>query len=110
MDAFIKALRESDEYIQHIYLQGGCYQFHLMLCKLFDGCEPYISNKRDHVVTKWNGKLYDINGLVYNNDAYLPLKDEDLALVTQWSFAENNLLKITECPYCEEALVYGDLR
>lgn len=100
---FITALRKSDGYIEYIYTQGSCYQFHLMLSELFDGCTPYVNNEVNHVVTKRDDKFYDITGVVDGN--FRPLTKKDLRIVKKWSFANNNLLKITECPYCEEPLV-----
>lgn len=98
---FITSLRETDEYIEHIFLNGSCYRFHLLLKKLYPESIPYLSKKEDHVITKIKGRFYDITGIV-NSDGYSELKD--LKKVESWSFHNNNYLKITECPYCEEPI------
>lgn len=99
---FIKLIRESDRYIQAIYTQGGCYQFHLILKRLFSPVECLINVEKDHVVTKIGGKLYDINGIVTGE--YYPLTKEDLIKVKNWSFSKNMLISITDCPFCEEPI------
>lgn len=102
---FITALRESDEYIQHIYQCGGCYQFHLLLNKIFPGCVPLINQKKNHVVSLYDGTKYDITGIA-PHDEYFYLTDEDMGKVVEWSFSGNNLINLSECPYCEEPLLY----
>jgi hypothetical protein len=57
---FINAIRQTDRYISDIYLNGACYQFHLLLKTFFPECEPYISKEKDHVITKYAGRYYDI--------------------------------------------------
>lgn len=103
---FIDTLRGTDFYIKHIYLRGGCYQFHLLLSKMYKGCVPYISAVKDHIVTKYRGKYYDICGEIDCPDGYTKLTTDELIMVNKWSFAHNNLLLLTECPYCEEPLTF----
>lgn len=105
---FIDELRNSDEYIRHIYTQGGCYRFYVLLSKMYKGCVPYIiANKTSpHIITRYRGKYYDINGEVSNVNGYVKLKEEDIPMVEKWSFHRHNLLKITECPYCDEPITY----
>lgn len=102
---FIDSLRETDFYIEHIYLQGGCYQFHLLLAKLFKGCEPYINKSENHIITKYRGKFYDIKGIV-SGDQFRPLRKDEISRVSKWSFKDHNLIQLNECPNCEEPLVY----
>ena len=61
---FITILRESDRYIETIYLNGGCYQFHLILKTFFSDCVAYINKDKDHVITLYKGNYYDITGIV----------------------------------------------
>ena len=96
----ITALRESDKYIEVIYMNGGCYQFHLFLKSIFTYAQPYI--KESHVITRIGGWYFDIKGYVPNYDHYRRLEESDMALVESWSFAEHNTLKLTECSNCEE--------
>lgn len=101
----INALRKSDEYITIIFTEGSCYQFHLFLKKIYPGGEPYISLLRNHIVTKIEGKFYDINGIVIEREnMYSPLREHDLPMVRKWSFKKNHLLKITDCPNCDEPI------
>jgi hypothetical protein len=102
---FIRAIRKTDQYIYHIYTQGGCYQFHLLLKKLFPESEPCINHTNDHVVTLYKGKLYDINGENRSGNFRLMTVSER-RMAAKWSFADHNLLKLSECPNCEEPLTY----
>ena len=103
---FIDELRVSDEYIHHIYTKGGCYRFHVLLTKMFRNCTPYISPQKDHIITRYRGKYYDIFGLVDCLDGYRKLQENEVEMVSKWSFRKNNLLKLHECPNCDEPLTY----
>lgn len=103
---FINSLRESDFYIEHIYTQGGCYQFYLILSKMYKGCIPYISKRKNHIITRYKGKYYDIYGEVKCIEGYTKLTNDELIMVSEWSFAKNNLLMLKECPHCEEPLIF----
>lgn len=99
----INALRESDPYIKTIYSEGGCYRFHLMLKEIWPDAMPVINATNDHVGSLIDGEVYDIDGIVKWN--YRDMDDSDIELAEGWSFAENNMLQIGECPMCEEPLV-----
>ena len=104
MEQFIKIIRNSDQYIEAIYTEGGCYQFHLILKHLFPSSEPWINASRDHVVTKYKGKLYDITGEV-KNGRYTEMNDIDIIRSEGWSFCRTKALQISECPACEEPII-----
>ena len=111
--SFIDELRSTDRYIRHIYTKGGCYKFHLLLSKMYKGCVPYISHSKDHIITRYRGKFYDINGAVKCIspkvnciDGYVPLGKSDIPMVEDWSFHKNNLIVLKECPHCDEPLIY----
>ena len=106
IDFFIENLRESDSYIRHLFLNGSCYRFHLLLSKFFPGCEPWINEEKTHIITKYRGKFYDITGEV-PSDGFKPLESKEVERVEKWSFQKTNLIKIGECPFCEEPLVYN---
>lgn len=96
----ITRIRESDPYIEMIYLQGGCYKFHEILKGIFLEAEPYINEEKNHVVTKIDGNYYDITGHVKGE--YQSLESEkDIKLCKSWSFSKNYFLT-KECTYCEE--------
>lgn len=99
---FIDSLRETDPYISAIYLNGGCYQFHLLLKKFAPECESRINQERNHIVTKFKGKFFDINGIA--KGGFYPLDYSDLLRVSKWSFHKNRLINLGECPQCEEPL------
>ena len=110
---FIDELRSTDRYIKHIYTEGGCYKFHLLLSKMYKGCVPYISHSKDHIITRYKGKFYDINGAVKCIspkvnciDGYVPLGKSDIPMVEDWSFHKNNVIVLKDCPHCDEPLIY----
>lgn len=102
----IKALRNSDNYIETIFMNGSCYKFHLFLKSIYPKSKAFIHVDGDHIVTKINGSLFDIRGKIDSKFKcfYKPLHDEDIEIVKKWSFHANNLLKITECPACDEPI------
>jgi hypothetical protein len=103
---FIEQLNISDEYIRHIYTKGGCYKFHVLLSRMFKGCIPYINQDKNHIITRYKGKFYDINGTVSDYCDYKKLPVKCVPYVMSWSFYKNNMLKLKDCPHCEESLVY----
>ena len=99
----IDSIRETDQYIADIYLNGGCYQFHLMLKKFAPDCEARITKEKNHIVTYFKGKHFDITGIVEGQ--FDPLNSREIEMASKWSFAKNNALKICECPVCGEPIV-----
>jgi hypothetical protein len=99
---FISALRQTDRYIEMIYLNGACYQLHLLLKKYAD-CEPLINPEKNHVVTKFKGKLFDITGEV--KGAYQPMTDEDIEIASKWSFRRTKMIQLGECQVCQEPIL-----
>ena len=104
IQSFISELNHTDEYIHHIYSKGGCYKFHVLLSKMYKGCVPYTNG--DHIITRYKGKYYDIYGEVDNQDGFRKLLDREIPIVSKWSFRKHNLLKLDECPNCDEPLIY----
>ena len=98
-ESLIKALRETDGYIKIIYLNGGCYQFYRFLKAVYPKAEPYISQDKQHIVTKIGSRFYDITGRVHGE--YYPLIGEDTEMCEKWTFAGRNWL-YRECPNCGE--------
>ena len=101
---FINALRQTDRYIEMIYMNGACYQFHLLLKTFFPESKPYISKEKDHVITKYAGRNYDITGEVSGN-WYTPMTESEIDMASGWSFHRTKVLQIGECPHCEEPIV-----
>lgn len=99
---FINTLRNSDRYIESIYMQGGCYQFHLVLKTIFPKATPYFNKRKNHVVTKINGIYYDIKG-IYTGEV-LPIIESDIKEIESWSFSRTMSLSLGECPVCEEPI------
>lgn len=59
---FIKTVRESFGNADYVYLNGSCYHFYKILKQVFPKAEAYFNS--DHVITKIDGKYYDITGVV----------------------------------------------
>jgi hypothetical protein len=101
---FINSIRQTDQYIEMIYMNGACYQFHLMLKKFAPECEPYISKEKNHVITKYAGRYYDITGEVSGN-WYTPMTESEIEMASRWSFHRTKVIQIGECPACGEPIV-----
>lgn len=99
----INSIRETDRYIADIYLNGGCYQFHLMLKKFAPDCEARITKEKNHIVTYFQGKHFDITGIAEGQ--FEPLNHYEINMASKWSFAKNMALQICECPVCEEPII-----
>ena len=95
----INVMRNSDSYIEDIYLNGGCYQFYKILKTIFPGAQPYINERKDHIATLIDNNLYDITGKV--EGVFSELTKNEETNCEKWSFAENYWL-YKECPHCEE--------
>ena len=98
-EALIKALRDTDGYIEKIYLNGGCYQFYKFLKAVYPKAEPYITQDKQHVVSKIGSRFYDITGKT--DGAFSPMTDKDIEMCEGWSFSRRNWL-YRECPNCGE--------
>lgn len=61
-------------YAEYIYTNGGCYRFHKILKAVFPTAIPCYFGHEDiiieHVVTKLDGKYYDITGEIKDINAY----------------------------------------
>ena len=99
----INSIRETDQYIADIYLNGGCYQFHLMLKKFAPECEARITKEKNHIVTYFKGKYFDITGIVEGQ--FEPLNNQEIEMASKWSFAKKRALQIGECRVCGEPIV-----
>ena len=72
----IDSIRQTDQYIADIYLNGGCYQFHLMLKKFAPECEARITKERNHIVIYFKEKYFDITGIVEGQ--FQPLNQHEI--------------------------------
>jgi len=97
-------LRNSDRYIEAIYSQGSCYQFHLFLKVVCPQATPLINAAKDHVITEIDGYYYDIIGFV-DSDGFTPMTAEDMEEAKNWSFSRSMALSIGECQHCEEPIL-----
>lgn len=103
---FLKALKDSDYFIQHIYTQGGCYQLYKILKTLWPQAKPYSNTYMAHVATMIDGVLYDIHGRIKSCDPneFILMSKEQMEEAESWSFAKNNDLYYGECPVCGEPI------
>jgi hypothetical protein len=73
--AFIQSIRESFPDSVRVYTLGSCYRFYLILKNIYPAAEPYYNIIEGHVITKIDGRYYDITGEV-SPDGYFPLHNE----------------------------------
>lgn len=99
---FISTLSKSDEYIETIYMNGGCYQFYKILKKIYPQAKPMIDESKGHIVTMIDDVMYDITGSVVGT--YYNLTESDVNMCERWSFANNYWLK-RDCPNCDEPVL-----
>lgn len=64
-EKFIATIRDSFIGSQHVYTEGSCLHFHLILKEVFPDAKPFYD--MDHVITEIDGKYYDITGEVKLN-------------------------------------------
>jgi len=100
---FISLLR-TDQYIEAIYLCGGCYKLYKLLVEFYPTARPYISHEEDHVITELEGKYYDITGEVDGAD-FSAMTEVDRAAAEGWSFGASMVLQVAECPCCGGPIV-----
>lgn len=67
---FIKTVRESFADASLVYQYGCCYGFYKILNCVF-GAESYMTDNHDHIVSKINGRFYDIEGEYITTDGNL---------------------------------------
>lgn len=106
---FLRLLRESDEFIEVIYLNGGCYKLSNILKEIYEGSVQYVVSYEginyDHVITKIEDKYYDIKGEVdlTKYAAILEIQSDMIPCIAKWSFSKKNLL-YKLCPHCLEEI------
>lgn len=54
--------------MEHIFNQGGCYRFHLILKSRFPDAVAYWNKERNHVLTKIDGYFFDICGYIEDEE------------------------------------------
>jgi hypothetical protein len=65
VEKFIAVIRDSFIGSQQVYTEGSCYHFYLILKEVFPNAECWYDE--DHVITKVDGKFYDITGEIRPN-------------------------------------------
>lgn len=101
---FLQVLRNSSIFIEHIYMNGGCYQLYKILKSVFPNAKPYISGYPGcaHIATMIDGRLYDIGGEYKTFDGFEPLSPEIEEEAEEWRFEAMNDLYYGECENCGE--------
>lgn len=69
----IVEIRNAHPEMENIFLYGSCLNFHIILRTVFPEAIAYYNV--DHIITKIDGKHYDITGQVLNTKGYLPFSD-----------------------------------
>jgi len=68
----IGELRGSHTEMEHIFLNGRCFNLYLLLRRIYPQSIPWYNS--DHIITEIDGKYYDITGQVSNKN-YQKLTD-----------------------------------
>jgi len=102
----IKVLRSGDRYIETIFTEGGCYQFHLFLKSLYPKAKPYFTEDNEHVVTLIHDDFYDITGNVNDEQNYTLMTENEVKEAEGWSFSRTKMLQFGECSVCEEPILF----
>ena len=105
IEKLIMALRLTDKYIETIFTEGSCYQFHLFLKQLNGDAKPYFTEDREHVVTLIDGLFLDITGDVSSEQGYILMTDDDIEIAEKWSFSKSKMIQLGECSLCEEPIL-----
>lgn len=61
---FLSQLRETVPEAERIFTEGGCYRLFLLLRTIWTDAEPLYDG--NHVITRIDGKCYDITGRVFS--------------------------------------------
>jgi len=72
---FIALIRDSHSEMSNIYSYGSCINFYLILRHLYPCADLYYSILHGHVGTMINGKLYDINGRIFDAKEFEPIRN-----------------------------------
>ena len=78
--AFIDSIRGSNSSNEAFFMtESRGYQFHLLLGTFFPMSRPFISKDKNHIITKYAGKYYDIRGEV-SGKGYTPMTENDIEI------------------------------
>lgn len=59
------------------FKNGQCYQFAQQLQEILPGSDLYISSSKGHVAVGFHNHLYDVSGLIVEDDGYQVMDDMD---------------------------------
>jgi len=106
VDEVIKTIRESDNFLTPIFLNGGCYQFGKILKSIYPQA-TLLEIPSKHAVALINGKYYDITGEVDFKEWNCTIKDliEPTQRMINANFS-NNKYFYRECPNCEDLVAF----
>lgn len=85
---FIFLIRGSFIGSERVYTEGSCYQFYRILKDKFPESEAYYNS--DHVITKIQGRFYDITGEVEKTNHLLMSEHYPYSSVMECRFDINN--------------------
>ena len=60
--SFIASIRNAFPDAAIIFLYGGCYSLYTILKQIYPQAHPYMTKNEEHIVTRINGRFYDILG------------------------------------------------
>jgi len=87
-EIIIRLIRESHPSMVDIFMNGSCYYFSRILLHLFPTAEVFYN--MDHIITKIDGKYYDIRGEVIPQGLYLPISEFKPEQIQNLLHYENN--------------------
>jgi hypothetical protein len=95
----ITSIRESFIGSEKVYTEGSCFKLYQILKSQWSDAVPFINDTQDHVVTQIALDLYDINGLVLDEEPYHPMSQLEVELAETWIW--NYYDTGVECPNCD---------
>ena len=103
-ESFIAAMRNADDYMEHIFMQGGCFQFYVILKTVFADAKPMMNKAENHVATRIGQHLYDINGKLSAKEAaeFTDMTESQFQTALDWRFSKHMMLAGGECIACGE--------
>jgi hypothetical protein len=99
---FIETVRESFEGASKVYTRGSCYQFYLILKRVFPEAEAYYD--LSHVITKIGDEYYDINGIakIENHVHFSEWGPDTLQEYIKYSIYRDSKILRLKCDIMEE--------
>lgn len=103
---FVEMLRGSFQGSEVVYTQGSCLKLAIILARLF-GTAIYWSDEKEHAISEYWDKYYDITGEVIKTDDYRLITPDQLSELKDTRFRFD--LQGYVCPNCDEIFAYEEV-